>query len=363
MITGYFTKFSVPQVAAGQRIRATLGYYAKNPGAIYWKTFLIAGGIDIKKEVSATREWGEGRGERTYDIGVMPPRRVSITFALFAHDNAGYDWSWTDWTRWVEDLPSSGGAQFLDYRIVTLDPGTPAPTPISGDLKVLDHQILGESQGGSITFNPPPLDYQGHYRKGTVVTLKAVVNPGFRFDKWRGEVDDELSTSLTNTVTMSENRLVKAEFGTAEVQRSYPLAIDITPVGAGYITTEPPPDNIDNRFIHDTVGKFPAGIRVLVTAHPEPGHEFLKWSDEIQGGQSYSNPEFVAGVMDEHRGVKAHFAESGAPVTPTPTPTPAPTPMPTPPPEDGFLGLKKEWLVPGLVIAAVLLFLPGKKGK
>lgn len=367
MITGSFTKVEVPPVAAGQQLVATLGYYALNPGAWYWKTFLIAVSPGrLRQEISATRELGEeGHQEHTYWLGdiehgrlIQPDREIAITFMLFGHDDAGYQWDWQDLNAALVGIPNPSGAQLLATYPVFTGPGA-GPAPIPGDLKVLDYQILGQRQGGSITFDPPALDYEGHYAKGTVVTLTAVVNPGFRFIKWRGEVDNELSTSLTNKVTMSENRLVKAEFGLVEVEEVYPLAIDITPAGAGYVTTEPPPADINNYFIHDTIGKFAAGVRVLLTAHPNPGYEFYKWSDEIQGGVSYSNPEYVKD-MDEHRGVKAHFRESGAPIPPEPPPPP-----PTPPPENGLPDvLKSKWLVPGLIVGAALLLLsPGKKGK
>lgn len=127
-ITGHLTKVEVPRVAAGRDIRATIGYYALNPGAAYWKTFLIAVGNAerIKKELAATREIGEeGHGEHTYTVGVMPDYEISITFALFAHPDAGYDWSWGDWEAWLNGWPNPAGAQCLDYAIVWLSPAPP----------------------------------------------------------------------------------------------------------------------------------------------------------------------------------------------------------------------------------------------
>ncbi len=184
---------------------------------------------------------------------------------------------------------------------------------VEADLKVLHQQILGEPDGGTIEFDPMPIDAESHYYKGTVVNLRAVVNTGFRFVMWRGEVDNELSTLLTNTVTMSENRLVKAEFALAEVEQFYPLEIDITPPEGGYVTTNPPPADITNHFVSGSVGKFPEGTRVQVAAYPNTGYEFYKWTDEIQGGTSYSNPEWVKDLMDEHRAVKAHFRQTEVP--------------------------------------------------
>lgn len=92
------------------------------------------------------------------------------------------------------------------------------------------------------------------------------------------------------------------------------LEVDITPEGAGYVTTEPPPLDRVNYFTHNDTGQFEHGTRVRVEAHPNFGYAFDHWSDEIQGGVSYNNPEWVAGVMDEHKAVKAHFREEAPPV-------------------------------------------------
>ncbi len=478
MITGFFTKVEIPEVRVGEDIKATIGFYALNPGAYYWATFLIVDsiGLPLVKMLDKARETGqEGGREKTYSLGRMPDRgMVAIGFFLFAHDDAGYDWDWAEYNRWklgfstnltylgsayrfispVTEPPPPPDVKVLKYEILGEKAGgsitfNPPALDYEGhyykgtvvnltavvnpgyvfvkwrgevdnelstnlyntvtmsenrlvkaefakveepDLKVLDYAILGEKAGGSITFDPPALDYEGHYRKGTVVTLRAVVNPGFRFVKWRGEVDNELSTSLTNTVTMSENRLVKAEFGLVEVEKFYPLEVDITPAAGGYVTTEPPPVDIANYFIDGTVGKFSEGTRVLVTAHPNAGYEFDHWSDEIQGGVSYNPTEWVSESMTEHKAVKAHFRLAEVPpecsidadcplgyvcrngvcvpedeIPPITCSIDADCPtgyvcqngvcVPTKPPIP-------SWLIPALIAGvAVLLLVPAKKGK
>jgi len=91
--------------------------------------------------------------------------------------------------------------------------------------------------------------------------------------------------------------------------------IDITPVGTGYVTTSPPDVNGKYHFEHNETGEFEYGATVLVTAHPESGYEFDHWSDEIEGGVSYNNPEYVK-PMTEYRAVKAHFREIEEPPPP-----------------------------------------------
>lgn len=89
------------------------------------------------------------------------------------------------------------------------------------------------------------------------------------------------------------------------------LEVDITPSEGGYVTTSPPADegHPEERWYNNNTGKFEYDTRVRVTAHPNEGYKFDHWSDEIEGGVSYDNPEYVAGTMTEHRAVKAHFEE------------------------------------------------------
>jgi len=110
----------------------------------------------------------------------------------------------------------------------------------------------------------------------------------------------ETSPTYENVIYM-EGAPVKTEI----------LEIDITPVGAGYVTTNPAPISSStgrNFFEDDDTGEFEYGTNVRVTANPMSGYEFDHWSDEIVGGTSIKNPEYVK-PMTEHRAVKAHFQE------------------------------------------------------
>lgn len=138
---------------------------------------------------------------------------------------------------------------------------------VNPDRKVLEFEILGEVVGGSIIFNPPALDAEGHYYKGTVVSLTAVVNPGYIFVKWRGEVDNPLSTSLYNTVTMSENRLVKAEFAEEAPPSEAEFSGLITKVVPRQVAYGNPIDlNIDFRAYCETLAEQIGGWETRLTA-------------------------------------------------------------------------------------------------
>uniref|UniRef100_A0A6M3M026 Bacterial repeat domain-containing protein n=1 Tax=viral metagenome TaxID=1070528 RepID=A0A6M3M026_9ZZZZ len=173
---------------------------------------------------------------------------------------------------------------------------------------------------GYVTTAPDPEVGANHFTDGSTgdfrydqkVMVEAHPNEGYRFDHWSDEIEGGVSYNNPEYVagTMTEHRAVKAHFRSIEVpEELQTLEVDITPVGAGYVMTTPAPEVGDNYFTNGVTGQFLYGERVKVTAHANPGYEFEKWSDEIEGGVSYNNPEYVAGTMTEHKAVKAHFRE------------------------------------------------------
>ena len=108
MITGYFISVDVPKVPVGEDVKATIDFHAINPGALYWATFLIADspGLGIKELLDKAGETGEEGGRRkTYNLGPMPDKNVGISFFIFAHDDVGYDWDWSEYYAWLRDNP------------------------------------------------------------------------------------------------------------------------------------------------------------------------------------------------------------------------------------------------------------------
>jgi len=267
--TGYFTEVTIPSsVAVSGEIKATVGFYAVNPGALYWATYLIADspGLGAPVLLDKAREIGqEGRRTKTYSLGRMPDKEIAISLFLFAHDDAGKDWDWGAYRGWLEGYPSGGFVHLAsEYRFIS-------PAAI-----------------------PPP------------------------------------------------------------VERHQILEVDITPSEGGYVTTNPASAEGETVWYYGDTGHFIEGTTVQVMAYPTPGYEFEKWSDEIEGGVSYTNPAWVK-PMTEHRAVKCHFRLMG---TPSPVPEPVPPvpipPVPTPPPiipEEGLgLGLL---LIGGLLLLAM----------
>ncbi|KKL06346.1 hypothetical protein LCGC14_2596950, partial [marine sediment metagenome] len=126
----------------GQTLKATVDYVATNPGALYWKTWLIAvsSQLNLRKMLDETRELGADGGRvKTYSLGTMPTVTTAISFFLFASDNASASWNWSAFDRWLDrgyNLPADVVYLGSDYKWV--EPAAPAlPDPEFRNMTVL----------------------------------------------------------------------------------------------------------------------------------------------------------------------------------------------------------------------------------
>jgi uncharacterized repeat protein (TIGR02543 family) len=119
----------------------------------------------------------------------------------------------------------------------------------------------------------------GSFDAGSVVTLTATPDPGWRFDTWSGDL-----TGATNpaTLTMDAAKTVTATF----VQ-----TFDLTTASAGNGSVAPPSSSYD------------AGSVVTLTASPDPGFLFTGWSGDLTGT---ATPTPI--TMDANKSVTASFA-------------------------------------------------------
>ncbi|MBA7610073.1 hypothetical protein ES703_17278 [subsurface metagenome] len=131
------------------------------------------------------------------------------------------------------------------------------------------------------------------------ITLPGVLEPGQTYSV-RAKLE-------TLTVPTQETDTDWSAFDIEKAIELETLEVDITPSEGGYVTTDPAPEIGPSKWYDGSTGKFEYGTRVRVTAHPNEGYEFEKWSDEIEGGVSYSNPAYVSGTMTSHKAVKCHF--------------------------------------------------------
>lgn len=143
---------------------------------------------------------------------------------------------------------------------------------------------ISTSGGGSIS------PASGSYSAGSVVTLTATPDTGYRIKRWSGTNNDS-STSSTNQVTMNSNRNVYVEFE----RIMYTLTTLVT-AGIGTITP--------------SGGEFEAGTIVQLTASPETGYQVNKWTG-TNDDNTTSPTNFV--TMNSDKTVSVEFGESISP--------------------------------------------------
>lgn len=147
----------------------------------------------------------------------------------------------------------------------------------------------------------------GTFPYGTQVKVTAHPHTGYVFEKWSGEIVGGVSYDNPSYVqNMTEHRRVTCHFRAEEEPPVETLKVEITPIGKGYVTTSPASEEGKTTWHDGETGTFPHGTNVEVTAVPDEGWVFEKWSHEIAGGVSYDNPAMVQ-TMDEHRSVTCHF--------------------------------------------------------
>jgi hypothetical protein len=176
----------------------------------------------------------------------------------------------------------------------------PYPTPFgTGGADVdavgmLNYRIIFNLQasvtGGHGTVAPA----NGDYASGTVVTVTAVPDTGYRVKAWQ-ETDSDASTALTNRVTMDSHRTVAVEFETMPAG-NFTLSLVVDEGGA--INVDPQSDN----------NQYASGTMVTLTATPNDGWSFERWEGNVN--DTTQNSTTVR--MDRDQSVKAVFVQNAA---------------------------------------------------
>jgi predicted component of type VI protein secretion system len=134
---------------------------------------------------------------------------------------------------------------------------------------------------GRIEINPE----KTVYTEGESVTLTAIADSGWGFDRWTG---DASGTNNPITIVMDSDKSVTARFDTISQPDEYTLNTSV--VGNGGIEISP----------EKTV--YSDGESVTLTAIPDSGWQFDQWAGDASGSD---NP--VTLVMDSDKSVTAIF--------------------------------------------------------
>ncbi|MCL0065993.1 hypothetical protein M1N79_03855 [Dehalococcoidia bacterium] len=190
---------------------------------------------------------------------------------------------------------AAGTSTSIDVTIIDLgdkDGITIAASPVSAPVKIVGVVpppqytltiTIDPPEGGRVSLSPEPID--GKYAAQTEVTLTAEPEEGWRFERWSGDVT---GTEPVATLTMDADKSVTAHFAPIK----YTLTVTIEPPNSGAVSLSPEP--ID--------GKYAAQTEVTLTAKPEEGWRFERWSGDVTGTKPV-----VRLIMDADKSVTAHF--------------------------------------------------------
>jgi hypothetical protein len=201
-----------------------------------------------------------------YSLGVIKDSLAVIK--LTAIPSPGYLFS-----GWSSDL---SGAKNPDTLIMNANKNVAANFVKAGPFTV----TVTASGSGTVALNPPGSVYYG----GTIVTVTATANPGFKFIGWSG--------GLTGAANPAQFMVTANKNIIATFKALYDLTADT--VGSGAVALNPPG------------GTYEAGTVVTLIPQSGTGYQFVEWSGDLSGS---ANPATI--TMDAHKHVTATFAAIG----------------------------------------------------
>lgn len=106
----------------------------------------------------------------------------------------------------------------------------------------------------------------GTYDSGTVVTLTATANTGYRFDSWSdGVINNPRSITVTSDQSLTANFIQQSD-----PVEQFTISTSVSPSGSGNVSGG---------------GTYDSGTVVTLTAIPNNGYLFDRWSDNVTAAQ------------------------------------------------------------------------------
>lgn len=192
--------------------------------------------------------------------------KAGTTVRLTANPNEGWEFS-----LWVVD-----GEVITDNPIeVSIEKGREATVFFKRSQFELKITIEGEGTvKEEVIVQPSQYDYE------TVVRLTAVAEEGWEFAGWSGDITSEENPLELESLS---NHNITATFTKVEL-----FAFTLLSEGSGTVEIKDPNGNILTNS-----NDYRKGEKVYITAKPEAGFEFVKWSNG-----SYRNPEEITIEQD-----------------------------------------------------------------
>jgi len=130
------------------------------------------------------------------------------------------------------------------------------------------------------------------YPYNTKVELTAKPDKGWKFVKWKGDIN---SSNNPITITVDKSKTVTAVFE----KKNYPLTVKIDGQGT-----------VSEKVIQAKTTDYPYNTKVQLTANPAKGWKFVKWTGDLSGSK---NPETI--TVDKAKTVTAVFKKKSFTLT------------------------------------------------
>ena len=236
-----------------------------NPETIFIdSTKNIAAFFKLKKYPLAIKINGEGTVDEELLLGKVGDYIHGSQIKLTAVPNKGWEFD-----RWEGDLSGS-----VNPETIVLDSSKMVDAFFEKSPYTLEINING---GGSITKIPN----QDTFYFGDSVTLSALGDTGWKFDRWDGDVSGNVNPLK---IFVDSTKSINAIFERIQ----YSLYVNIN--GEGSVTKNP---NKDNFYYGDSVS---------LSATPDQGWNFDKWTGNISGN---NNPYLI--IIDDDKDITANF--------------------------------------------------------
>lgn len=147
-------------------------------------------------------------------------------------------------------------------------------------ISVTTYTLTTNAENGAVLLDPDG----GTYNEGTVVTLTAIADLGYKFSNWSGDLS---GADNPTTIIMDGDKTVTANFTAAPI---YTLT---TNASGGTISLDPPGP------------QYTEGTLVKVEAIPSFGFFFSRWSGDPLKLEFWDNPNYV--IMDSDKNITAEF--------------------------------------------------------
>ena len=191
-------------------------------------------------------------GRVTDDIGLIPnSAEISVNGGAWQKIELEGDGSFS------RSISLTLGTNLIALRVTDLN-GNEATRRISVTYAV-QYQLLTSATNGSISKDPN----QSVFYSGDAVELTAVPEEGYEFSGWSGDVPPGFEGANPLTVSMTQNRSVSAQF----FRKTYSLSYFAT---NGSVSVDPEKTSYQH------------GESVQLTASPEVGYEFDRWTVTVQ---------------------------------------------------------------------------------